>query len=121
MFSTIALLLSAAGLHALLAYQVALRSREIGVRAALGATRGSIVAMVLARGMRLALAGAVIGVVAAASAAAVLQGLLYKTAAVNGATYAAAGAWMLLVAAVAAWLPARRAAAVSPMVALRED
>ena len=121
MFSGIALLLSAAGLYALLAYQVALRTREIGIRSALGAGRQTIVAMILGKGVRLAIAGAIVGVAGAAAAARVLQSLLYETAAVNAPSYAAAAAFVLLVAAIAAWVPARRAAGVNPMTALRDD
>jgi ABC-type antimicrobial peptide transport system permease subunit len=114
-------LLSAAGLYALLAYQVALRTREIGIRSALGASRIAIVVMVLGKGVRLAAAGAMLGVVGAASAARVMQSLLYQTPAVNAPSYVAAAGCVVLLAATAAWLPARRAAGVSPMMALRED
>jgi putative ABC transport system permease protein len=113
--------LSAAGLYALLGYQVTLRRREIGIRSALGADRRSIVGMILGKGVRLALAGAAVGVVAAASLTRVLQSLLYETAALNAPSYAAATALVLLVASTAAWAPALRAARVSPMTALRED
>ena len=120
-FAGIALLLSAAGLYASLAYQVALRTREIGIRSALGAHRQSIVALIVGKGLRLALAGVVLGVTGAAAVAKLMQGLLYETAAVNPASYAAAGAFVLIVAAAAAWMPAQRAASISPMTALRED
>jgi putative ABC transport system permease protein len=120
-FSAIALLLSAAGLYAMLAYQVALRTREIGIRSALGAGRQRILVMILARGLRLALAGAVAGVLGAAAAARVMQSLLYETAAVDAPSYMAAATFLLIVATIAAGLPALRAARVSPMTALRED
>ena len=120
-FSGIALLLSAAGLYALLAYQVTLRRREIGIRSALGADRRSIVRMILGNGMRLALVGAAVGVAGAASSARVLQSLLYDTAALSAPSYAAAALLVLVVAATAACLPALRAARISPMTALRED
>jgi putative ABC transport system permease protein len=120
-FSAIALLLSAAGLYAMLAYQVALRTREIGIRSALGAGRQRILVMILGRGLRLALAGAVAGVLGAAAAARVMQSLLYETAAVDAPSYAAAATFLLIVATIAAGLPALRAARVSPMTALRED
>jgi putative ABC transport system permease protein len=120
-FALTAMLLSAAGLYASLAYQVALRTREIGIRSALGAQRQSIVSMVVGKGMRLALAGVALGAAGAAAVAKVMQGLLYETSAVNPASYAAAAAFVLLVAAAAAWLPAQRAASISPMTALRED
>ena len=120
-FAGIALLLSAAGLYATLAYQVALRTREIGIRSALGAHRQSIVTMIVGKGIRLAAAGAALGVLGAASVSRVMQSLLYETTALNPASYAAATVFVLLVAAGAAWAPAQRAAAVSPMTALRED
>lgn len=119
-FAAIALLLSAAGLYASLAYQVAIRTREIGIRSALGARRQLIIRMVVGKGVRLALAGTALGVFGAASVARVIQSLLYETTAVNPTSYAAAAVVVLLVAAGAAWVPARRAAAVSPFTALRE-
>ena len=119
-FAAMALLLSAAGLYAVLAYQVALRTREIGIRSALGADRRTIVAMVLAKALRLAGAGAAVGVLGAASASRVVQNLLYETAAMDLASYAAATVFVLLVAVAAGGLPALRAARVSPITALRD-
>ena len=78
-FAAIALLLSAAGLYASLAYQVALRTREMGIRSALGAQPHSIIKMIVGKGVRLALAGAALGVFGAASLAKVMQSLLYET------------------------------------------
>jgi predicted permease len=120
-FAAIALLLSAAGLYASLAYQVALRTREIGIRSALGAHRQSIITMIVGKGLRLALAGTVLGLLGAASAARMMQSLLYETPAMSAASYAGTAVFVLLVAAVAAWVPALRAAAISPITALRED
>jgi predicted permease len=120
LFAAIALVLAAAGLYALLAYQVTMRTREIGIRSALGADRRSIVTMVLRHGMRLAVAGVLIGVVIAASGARLLQSLLYNTEAIDVSSYASAAVGMLLIAATAACVPAFRAARVSPMTALRE-
>jgi ABC-type antimicrobial peptide transport system permease subunit len=119
-FAAIALLLAAAGVYASLAYQVALRTREIGIRSALGAHRQSLIAMIVGKGIRLALAGTALGVFGAASVARVMQSSLYETNAVNPTSYLAAAVFVLLIAASAAWVPARRAAAVSPMTALRE-
>jgi putative ABC transport system permease protein len=121
LFAAIALLLSAAGLYAVLAYQVALRTREIGIRSALGADRQAIVTMILSQGLRLTAMGTAVGVVGAAAAGRVMQSLLYETPAINGRSYAAVAAFVLLVGTVAAGLPALRAARVSPMTALRED
>ena len=119
-FSAVALLLSATGLYALLAYQVALRKREIGIRSALGANRLTIVRLFVGKGLRLAVLGAMLGVSVAAAGMRVLQSLLYETAALNAGSYAAALACVLVVATVAAGLPALRAARISPMSALRE-
>jgi predicted permease len=121
MFAAIGLLLSAAGLYASLAYHVAMRTREIGIRSALGAPRNSLIRMIVGKGLRLALAGAALGVLGAAAVSAAMQSVLYETNATNPTSYAAAGVFVLLVAAVAAWVPARRAATVSPMTALRES
>jgi ABC-type antimicrobial peptide transport system permease subunit len=120
-FSAIAVLLSAAGLYVLLAYEVALRKREIAIRSALGADRKSIVALVLARGLRLAVLGAVVGIVFAGWSARVVQSLLYDTSALNAASYTAAGFVVLVIATIAAAIPAMRAAKVSPMAVLREQ
>jgi predicted permease len=120
-FGAIALLLSAAGLYALLAYQVALRTREIGIRTALGADRRSIVGMVLGRGLRLALVGAAAGILVAAAIARALQSLLYETAAFDGVSYAAGVVVMLAIAVVASGIPAMRAGEVTPMTALRDQ
>jgi putative ABC transport system permease protein len=121
LFATIALLLSAAGLYALLAYQVALRTHEIGIRSALGANRWTIVRMILGKGIGLTAIGTGVGVAGAASAGRVMQRLLYETPAINAPSYAAVAAFVLVVGTVAAWVPALRASRVSPMTALRED
>ena len=100
---------------------MALPTREIGIRSALGARRESIVALFLARGLRLAGIGAAIGIGGAVSMARLLQSLLYETPAINLRGYVTAAVFMLLVAAAAAYIPARRAAAVSALAALREE
>jgi predicted permease len=120
-FAGIAMLLSAAGLYALLAYQVAIQRREIAVRAAIGASRRLIVLMVLRKGIRVAVVAVAGGVVGALLVSGLLQGLLYQTAAVDPASYAVVAVFVLAVAALAAAMPAARAARVSPMTALRED
>lgn len=121
LFAAIALLLSAAGLYALLAYQVALRRREIGIRSALGADRQAIMTMILGKGVGLTTVGTAVGVVGAASANRVTQSLLYETPALHAPSYAAVAGFVLFVGVVAAWLPALRATRISPMTALRED
>jgi putative ABC transport system permease protein len=121
LFAVIALVLSAAGLYALLAYQVVLRRREIGIRSALGAERRSIIAMVVGHGARLALAGVAVGLVVAAGLARAIQSLLYETSAFDAGSYAAAAMSIVLTAILAAWVPARRAGGVSPMTVLRDQ
>jgi putative ABC transport system permease protein len=121
LFAAIGLALSAAGLYASLAYQVTLRTRELGIRTALGADRQSIVRMVLADGFRRAAAGVAIGVGCAVGAARLLQSLLYETPALNAAGFLWPVSSVLAVAAIAASIPAFRAARVSPLAALRED
>jgi putative ABC transport system permease protein len=120
-FAAIALLLAGSGLYALLAYQVALRTREIGIRSALGAPRASIVTLFLTRGLRLAGLGAVIGIGGAIAVARLLQSLLYETPAINLLGYVTAAVFMLVIAGLAAYVPARRAAGISAITALREE
>jgi predicted permease len=119
-FAGIALVLAAAGLYASMAYQVALRTREIGVRAALGAERQAIVRMFVGKGLRTAVIGGAIGIACAASATRVIQGLLYETSAMSPGSYVLAMLIVIAVALGAACGPARRAARVSPMIALRD-
>jgi putative ABC transport system permease protein len=118
-FAVIALLLSAAGIYGLLAYQVTLRSREIGIRSALGAHRRTIVRMIVGKGLRLAIFGTIAGLIGAAAAAKVVQSLLYETSANDATTYIAAAVFILLIALIASWLPANRAARLDPLHVLR--
>jgi putative ABC transport system permease protein len=119
-FAAIALVLAAAGLYASLAYQVTMRTREIGVRSALGAGRFAITRMFVGQGLRTAVLGGAIGIAGAAAATRVVEGLLYETSALSPATYAVAMALVAIVTLCATWAPARRAARVSPMAALRD-
>ena len=120
-FAIAALALAAVGIFGMLSYLVAVRTREIGVRLALGARRSEIVAMVLRRGMSFALAGAGAGLVLALLSGRWLAGSLYDVGAADPATLAAVTAALLLVALAACWLPARRAAALTPMDAIRDE
>ena len=119
-FAAVSLALAAAGLYAVLAFQVGLRTREIGIRSALGAAEPAIVAMFLGGGLRLAGIGIALGAAAAAASAKLLQNVLYQTAALDAVTYLGAAGVILIVAAGAAWWPARRAARVSPTIALTD-
>lgn len=116
-----ALLLSAIGLYGALAFVVSLRTREIAVRLAVGATRAQVAAIFLRQGLATAAAGTTLGLVAALAAARLLAAWLYGVAPTDPLAFLAAPALLILVAAAASYLPARRAAAVEPMRALRSE
>ena len=120
-FALAALLLAAVGLYGVISGRVAERTREIGIRAALGATRGEIVRGVLANGLLLTAAGVVIGVGGAVATSRLLVTLLYGISPADPATYAGVIALLGSVAALACWAPARRAAAVDPAITLRTE
>lgn len=120
-FAGAALFLAAIGVYGMLSYSVSSRMRDIGVRLALGADRGRVRSLVLGEGLRLAALGAVIGLVASFATARLAQGLLPDAPAWDPRLVGVAGVIMLAVAAVAAFLPARRASAVDPIVVLRND
>jgi predicted permease len=120
-FALAALLLSAIGIYALLHFVVVQRTNEIGVRMALGATPGSVTALLLRHGLALALAGALIGLVGAWSVSRLLAKLLYEVAPTDPATFGISLLLLMLVAGLASWLPSRRAARIDPVLALRLD
>lgn len=120
-FAGFALLLSGLGLYGVLSSRVAERTREMGIRAALGATRPEIVRMVVRQGMGLSTVGIVIGVVAAMLASRALASLLFGVSGLDPLTYAAVAALFLMVAGLACWVPARRAAKVDPLRSLAAE
>jgi predicted permease len=120
-FAGAALLLAAVGLYGVIAYAVARRTRELGVRVALGATRRSILALVLRQGAALTAAGIAAGFVAAAALGRVLATLLYGVRATDPLTYGAVAALLAAATAIATLAPARRATRVNPTEALRAD
>ena len=120
-FGVLGLLLACIGIYGVLAYQVGQRTREIGVRVALGARAGDVVRMVVRHGFKITALGAVIGLLLAVAATRLLSSLLYGVSATDPLTFTAVPAVMLVVALVASWLPARRAARVDPMEALRAE
>jgi predicted permease len=119
--SGMALLLAAVGIYGVIAYQVAHRRREIGVRLALGADRSSIVRLVLGAGLRLVATGIALGVVGALALTRLMQGLLYEVSPLDAPSFIASAAVLLTVAAAACWLPTLAATRVDPMIALRAE
>jgi putative ABC transport system permease protein len=119
-FSAVTVLLALIGVHGLLAYTVAQRTRELGIRMALGATRREIRAMVLGQGVRLAALGVALGLGIALLGTRLVASMLFGVSSTDPRTFAIVTLIVLATAAGAAWLPARRATAVDPMQALRE-
>jgi predicted permease len=120
-FAIVALVMAAIGIYGVVAYTVAQRTREIGVRRALGARGRSIVGLVVGEGLRPTMAGLVAGLAGALAATGAARGLLFGVGATDPATYAAVVALLLLVTVLACLLPAWRATRVDPQVALRGD
>jgi putative ABC transport system permease protein len=120
-FGLVALALAALGVFGVLSYSVASRMREFGVRAALGASPRSIGKMILLEGLMLGSVGLVAGLIAAAALVRFLRSELYGVAAYDPATFLSSIAILLSVAVLACYLPARRAMAVDPIVALRVE
>ena len=121
----LALLLAAIGIYGVMSYSVAQRTKELGIRMALGAEAGQVRTMVLLQGMRLAFAGIAIGTGAALAINLVLQRalseMLFQVSAVDPWTFGGVTMLMVLVAGLACYAPARRATRVDPMVALRDE
>jgi len=115
----LALLLAAVGLYGVVAYSVSLRTREVGIRLALGAERAQVLRMVLGQGTRLALVGIACGAALAAAAASVLESMLYGVSAIDPLAYGAAALLLLLVALAANLVPAIAASRIAPATAIR--
>ena len=117
----IALCLSAVGLFSILTYWVRTRTREIGVRMAMGAQISEVVRLVVEQGFAMAISGVAAGLLLAAASTRFLASWLFGLRAMDFSVFAIAALLLLLVAAVASYMPARRAAQVDPMVALRQE
>jgi len=120
-FAALAVVLAVVGIYGVIAYTVQQRTREIGIRIALGASRERVVAMVVRRGLILALAGIAFGSAGAYAVSRVLQSLLFGVGARDPFTFLAVAALLGAVALLASWLPARRAARVDPLAAMRAE
>jgi putative ABC transport system permease protein len=120
LFALTAMLLAALGIYGVISYMVSERTHEIGIRLALGAQKSSILRMVLHQGLRLAIAGAAVGLVCALIVSHLMAGLLYGVRPRDPLTFVAVAMLFICVALLACYIPARRATKVDPIVALRE-
>lgn len=121
MFALLALILSAAGLYGVIAYSVAQRTHEIGIRMALGATRVDVLRMVVGQGVKLVGMGVAVGLVAALCLARSIESLLFQVSATDATTFIAVPLLLIAVALLACYVPARRATKVDPLIALRYE
>ncbi len=121
LFGVLGLALSAVGIYGVMAYSVSQRKRELGIRVALGADGNTVVKLVLGEGMKLAVLGTVIGLFGALGAAQLVKGLLYNVRAIDPVAFTGVPLLLMGVAALAVYLPARRAAHVDPVDALKTE
>ena len=120
-FAAVAVALAALGIYSVISYSVAMRTREIGIRMALGAEKSSVLKLVIKRGMTPALIGSGIGLAAALMLARLMTGLLFEISPTDPLTYVAVSMFLLSVALFACYIPARRATRVDPLIALRYE
>jgi putative ABC transport system permease protein len=120
-FALLALLLAAVGVYGLISFTVTQRVPEIGVRLALGASPSQVFRQVIGQGVKLAVIGVIAGLGAAAAATTLVRGLLFNTSATDPVVYVSLSLLLLAIAAIACYVPARRAMRVDPMTALRSE
>jgi ABC-type antimicrobial peptide transport system permease subunit len=120
-FGGLALVLAVIGLYGIKAYSVARRTREIGIRMALGAQRAAVLRMIMREGSIMLLCGVALGLLLAMATGKILSGILYGVGALDPIAFATAPLLLAVAALIATWIPARRATRVNPMVALRTE
>jgi putative ABC transport system permease protein len=121
LFAFTALFIAATGVYGVVAYSVALRTHEMGIRMALGATKPDILLMVMSEGLRMSFAGLLLGVAGALALTRLISSFLFGVSSADVTTFFSVGAVLLAAACAAAWIPARRAIKVDPAVALRQE
>jgi putative ABC transport system permease protein len=121
LFATAATLIATCGIYGLMAYAVTQRRHEIGVRMALGAERRDVLKLILARALRIVVAGVIVGIAGAAGLTRVLQRFLFGVTPTDPIAFTIVTVLLIVVGLVAAWLPARRATKIDPCVALRSE
>jgi ABC-type antimicrobial peptide transport system permease subunit len=120
-FAGLALVLASLGLYGVISYSARQRTREIGVRAAMGASAADVVKLILRQGMIMAGAGIVLGLIASAALTRIVNRYLVGVSSTDPITFATVAVVLLGVAAVASWVPARRASRIDPSLALRDE
>jgi putative ABC transport system permease protein len=121
LFALVGLALAAVGLYGVMSYTVTQRTREIGVRMAMGAQTGAVLRLIVGEGMKLAIIGALLGLGGALALTRLMKTLLYGVSATDPLTFIAIAAALIIVALLACWIPARRAASMDPLVSLRVE